>query len=228
MVTHNLNSYITCRQNSYTMISSLLSSFCIRNMWIFFLFERIAQEISRTVKWVIVCCLSLSLLCRACSAVRAYYGSCARSKESHAYALRWLQYSYLTIRSHPGMCLSYGLPGTGKFSSTSKEQSLVWLSSTEAELHAAVEATKDIIFCRAILAELGFSSAASHYARQAFSRTAQFRDRTIRPSSRPSRVSQYSWSPRGSLHQGASNRTVREASRWYVRISTCQERGLNL
>ena len=53
------------------------------------------------------------------------------------------------------MCLSYGLPCTGKFSSTSKEQSLVCLSSTEAELYAAVEATKDIIFWRAILAELG-------------------------------------------------------------------------
>jgi hypothetical protein len=59
-------------------------------------------------------------------------------------------------KSHSGMCLSYGLPGTGKFSSTSKKQSLVCLSSTEAELYAAVEATKDIIFCRAILAELGF------------------------------------------------------------------------
>jgi hypothetical protein len=43
-----------------------------------------------------------------------------------------------------------------KFSSISKKQSLVCLSSTEAELYAAVEATKDIIFCRAILAELGF------------------------------------------------------------------------
>ena len=54
------------------------------------------------------------------------------------------------------MCLSYGLPGTGKISSTSKEQSLICLSSTDPELYAALEATKDIIFCRAILAELGF------------------------------------------------------------------------
>ena len=35
-------------------------------------------------------------------------------------------------------------------------QSLVCLSSTEAELYASVEVIKDIIFCRAILAELGF------------------------------------------------------------------------
>ena len=33
-------------------------------------------------------------------------------------------------KSHSGMCLSYGLPGTGKFSSTSKKQSLICLSST--------------------------------------------------------------------------------------------------
>ena len=71
----------------------------------------------------------------------------------------WADAAYACHRdgkSHSGMCLSYGLPGTGKFSSTSKKQSLVCLSSTEAELYAAVEATKDIIFCRAILAELGF------------------------------------------------------------------------
>ena len=45
---------------------------------------------------------------------------------------------------------------TGKFSSTSKKQGVVCLSSTEAELYAAVEATKDIVFLRAILEELGF------------------------------------------------------------------------
>ena len=54
------------------------------------------------------------------------------------------------------MCLFYGLPGTGKFSSASKKQSLVCLSSTETGLYAAVEAIKDIIFCRAMLAELDF------------------------------------------------------------------------
>jgi len=71
----------------------------------------------------------------------------------------WADAAYACHRdgkSHSGMCLSYGLPGTGKFSSTSKKQSLVCLSSTEAELYAAVQANKDIIFCCAILAELGF------------------------------------------------------------------------
>jgi len=59
-------------------------------------------------------------------------------------------------RSHSGTCLAYGSTTTGKFSSTSKKQSVTCLSSTEAELYAAVEATKDIIYLRAILAELGF------------------------------------------------------------------------
>ena len=52
----------------------------------------------------------------------------------------WADAAYACHRdgkSHSGMFLSYGLPGTGKFSSTSKKQSLVCLSSTEAELYAA-------------------------------------------------------------------------------------------
>ena len=43
----------------------------------------------------------------------------------------WADAAYACHRdgkSHSGMCLSYGLPGTGKFSSTSKKQSLVSLS----------------------------------------------------------------------------------------------------
>jgi hypothetical protein len=72
----------------------------------------------------------------------------------------WADAAYACHRdgkSHSGICLSYGMPDTGKFSCTSKKQTLVCLSSTEAEVYAAVEATKDIIFCRAILAELGYT-----------------------------------------------------------------------
>jgi len=76
----------------------------------------------------------------------------------------WADAAYAYHRdgqSHSGICLAYGTPNsvlsTGKFSSTSKKQSIVCLSSTEAELYAAVEATKDIIYLRNILAELGYT-----------------------------------------------------------------------
>jgi hypothetical protein len=72
----------------------------------------------------------------------------------------WADAAYACHRdgkSHSGICLSYGMPDNGKFSCTSKKQTLVCLSSTEAEVYAVVEATKDIIFCRAILAELGYT-----------------------------------------------------------------------
>ena len=76
----------------------------------------------------------------------------------------WADAAYACHRdgqSHSGICFAYGtphsIPVTGKFSSTSKKQSLVCLSSTEAELYAAVEATKDIIFLRNILEELGYA-----------------------------------------------------------------------
>jgi hypothetical protein len=42
------------------------------------------------------------------------------------------------------------------FYSRATKQSNVTLSSTEAELYAAVEATKDIIWFRGLLAEIGF------------------------------------------------------------------------
>ena len=71
-----------------------------------------------------------------------------------------LDTSFPLRHSHSGICFAYANPTTilqtAKFSSTSKKQSLVCLSSTEAEVYAAVEATKDIVFLRAILAELGF------------------------------------------------------------------------
>ena len=75
----------------------------------------------------------------------------------------WADAAYACHRdghSHSGICFAYASPTsiqhTAKFSSSSKKQSLVCLSSTEAEVYAAVEATKDIVFLRAILAELGF------------------------------------------------------------------------
>ena len=45
---------------------------------------------------------------------------------------------------------------TGVFHARSNKQTMVTLSSTEAETYAAVEATKDIVYFRAILEELGF------------------------------------------------------------------------
>ena len=75
----------------------------------------------------------------------------------------WADAAYACHRnghSHSGICFAYATPdtvhNTGKFSTTSKKQSVVCLSSTEAELYAAVEATKDIVFLRAILEELGY------------------------------------------------------------------------
>jgi hypothetical protein len=75
----------------------------------------------------------------------------------------WSDASYACHRdghSHSGICFAFGdaqsVLTTGKFSSTSKKQTVVCLSSTEAELYAAVEATKDVIFLRNILAELGY------------------------------------------------------------------------
>ena len=65
----------------------------------------------------------------------------------------WADAAYACHRnghSHSGICFAYATPdtvhNTGKFSSTSKKQGVVCLSSTEAELYAAVEATKDIVF----------------------------------------------------------------------------------
>lgn len=65
--------------------------------------------------------------------------------------------AYLThrdSRSHTGVCFTLG-SHSGVFHARSQKQQVVTLSSTESELYAATEATKDIIFFRAILAELG-------------------------------------------------------------------------
>ena len=88
-----------------------------------------------------------------------YLSASQNQRDAIARLYGWADAAYACHRdgkSHSGICLSYGLPGTGKFYSSSKKQTVVCLSSTEAELYSAVEATKNIIFCRAILAELGF------------------------------------------------------------------------
>jgi len=61
-------------------------------------------------------------------------------------------------RSHSGICFSFG-ENSGAFHARSNKQSIATLSSTEAELHAACEATKDIVYFRALLDELGFHQA---------------------------------------------------------------------
>jgi hypothetical protein len=70
----------------------------------------------------------------------------------------WSDAAYLTHRdskSHSGVCYSLGR-NSGVFHARSQKQKLVTLSSTEAEVYAVVEATKDIVYFRDILCELGF------------------------------------------------------------------------
>jgi hypothetical protein len=73
----------------------------------------------------------------------------------------WADASYLTHRdskSHSSICFSYGSTApTGMFHSQSKKQSTVATSSTHGEVNSAFEATKEIVYFRAILAELGFT-----------------------------------------------------------------------
>jgi hypothetical protein len=45
---------------------------------------------------------------------------------------------------------------TGVFHARSQKQKIVTLSSTEAEIYAAIESAKDVVFFRNILAEIGF------------------------------------------------------------------------
>jgi len=59
-------------------------------------------------------------------------------------------------KSHTGYCFSLGDPFNGMFFSRTFKQTNVTLSSTEAEHSAAVEAAKEIMWFRQLLAELGF------------------------------------------------------------------------
>jgi hypothetical protein len=68
--------------------------------------------------------------------------------------------AYLTHRdskSHSGICFSYGSSNSGMFYSRSSKQSVVATSSTEAELCSAVECTKEALYFRDLLHELGFT-----------------------------------------------------------------------
>ena len=79
-----------------------------------------------------------------------------RKTASRLYA--WSDAAYLThqdSRLHSGLWFSLG-EDTGTFHARSNKQTMVTLSSTEAETNAAVEATKDIVYFRGLLAELGF------------------------------------------------------------------------
>jgi hypothetical protein len=87
-----------------------------------------------------------------------YNSNCPRQRKTVTRLQAWSDAAYLThrdSRSHSGVCFSLG-EESGSFHSRSNKQSMVTLSSTEAELHAACEATKDITYFRAILEELGF------------------------------------------------------------------------
>jgi len=58
-------------------------------------------------------------------------------------------------KSHSGLAYKLG-KDTGVFHARSQKQKMVTLSSTEAEVYAAVECAKDVVFFREVLEELGF------------------------------------------------------------------------
>jgi hypothetical protein len=60
-------------------------------------------------------------------------------------------------KSHMGFCIGYG-SDSGFFYARSAKQKMVTLSSTESETYSAVEAAKDILYFRNVLAELGFAT----------------------------------------------------------------------
>jgi hypothetical protein len=78
---------------------------------------------------------------------------------AHMCLAAWCDASYALHsdgRSQTGYAFTFVDSQSGMFYSRSTKQSNVTLSSTEAELYAAVEATKDIIWFRGLLAEIGF------------------------------------------------------------------------
>ena len=63
-------------------------------------------------------------------------------------------FAYSDSKSHSGIHFTLGTD-TGVFHPRSQKQKMVTLSSTEAEVYAAIECTKDAIFFRDVLSELG-------------------------------------------------------------------------
>ena len=87
-----------------------------------------------------------------------YNTSYKQQRDTAAQLHAWSDAAYLMhrdSRSHSGVCFSLG-DNTGVFHARSNKQTMVTLNSTEAETYAAVEATKDIVYFRATLEELGF------------------------------------------------------------------------
>jgi hypothetical protein len=71
----------------------------------------------------------------------------------------WSDASYATHsdgRSHTGYGFTLAGTDSGLFFSRSTKQTNVTLSSTQSELYAAVEATKDTVWFRDLLEEIGF------------------------------------------------------------------------
>jgi hypothetical protein len=64
--------------------------------------------------------------------------------------------THMDSKSHSGYCFSFGIFISGMFYSKSFKQSIVTLSTMESENYAAVEATKEILWFRSLLKELGF------------------------------------------------------------------------
>jgi hypothetical protein len=64
--------------------------------------------------------------------------------------------THLDSKSHSGFCFGFGDSTNSMFYARSAKQANVALSSTEAEHDAATEATKEILWLRTLLEELGF------------------------------------------------------------------------
>jgi len=93
-----------------------------------------------------------------------YRGADKRQATTMARLYAWSDAAFLThqdSKSHSGICFSFG-EDTGVFHARSQKQQMVTLSSTESETYSAVEATKDIVYFRGLLKELGFPKHFQH------------------------------------------------------------------